>query len=64
MTIEQPNQKATLEFIYTNEFGDRTQIKTDLYDSTIESLYNAIHYALAGCGFAKETIDEWLGELT
>jgi hypothetical protein len=63
MTIEQPDQKATLEFIYTNEFGDRTEIKIDLMDTTMHGLYWGVRQALAGCGFAEKTIDEWFGEI-
>ena len=55
-------QRTTLEFIYTTEFGDRSEIKLDLYDATIGSVFQAVRQALAGCGFAQSSIEEWFPE--
>jgi hypothetical protein len=57
-----PDQKATLKFVYTNCYGDKTEVTTDLYDETIESVYSAVLSSLRGCGFAESTIQEWFGE--
>lgn len=57
-----PNQKPTLQFILTTEYGEKTEVNKDLYDSSIESLFWAIRDALAGCGFGKETIEQWFPE--
>lgn len=51
--------KPTLRIILTNEFGDTTDITKDLNGSGIESVFEALRSALAGCGYAQETIDEW-----
>ena len=59
-----PDQKPTLQFIFTNEFGDKTEIKKELSDSSLESLFWAIRESLAGCGFGKESIEEWFSEET
>ena len=55
-------RKPTLEFIYTNEFGDKSEIKLDLYDSTIGSVFQGIRQALAGCGFSEKNIEEYFPE--
>jgi hypothetical protein len=52
-------RKPTLRFILTTEFGDVTDITKDLNGTGIECLFWAIRDALAGCGYAKETIEEW-----
>ena len=62
MTIKLPDQKPSLQFIFITEFGDKTDIKIDLHDSSMESLFWAIRDALAGCGFAKGTIEQWFPE--
>jgi hypothetical protein len=54
--------KPSLRFIFTNEFGDQTDISKDLRGSGIEDVFDAIREALAGCGFGKETIDQWFPE--
>ena len=53
------NQKPQLRFILTTEFGDVTDITKDLGGSSIEDLFWAVRDAIAGCGFAKENIDQW-----
>lgn len=57
-----PTHKPSLRFIFTNEFGDTTDITKDLHTSAIDDLFWAIRESLAGCGFAKETIEEWFSE--
>ena len=54
--------KPSLYFVYTNTFGDVTAIEKDLRGDGIEDLFWAIREALAGCGFSKETIDQWFPE--
>jgi len=51
----QPN----LRIVLTTEFGHKTDISIDLADESMDSVFWAIRDALAGCGYAKETIDEW-----
>jgi len=62
MNTNLPDQKPTLRFVYTNSYGDKTEVITDLYDDTIEGLYSAILSSLRGCGFGESTIQEWFGE--
>jgi hypothetical protein len=57
-----PCQTPTLEFFITTEFGDRAKVILDLYDSSIDSVFQAVRQALAGCGYSKESIDEWFPE--
>lgn len=57
-----PTRKPSLRFIFTNEFGYTTDIAKDLNAGGIGDLFWAIRYALAGCGFGKETIEKWFPE--
>jgi hypothetical protein len=52
-------RKPYLQFIFVSEFGDKSEVKIDLIDGSMESLYPAIQQALAGCGFSQDTIREW-----
>lgn len=52
--------KPTLEFTMTSEFGDKTTIVKELVGgSSLDELIPAIKDCLAGCGYAKESIDEF-----
>jgi len=55
-------RKPTLQLVFTNEFGSVTDITKDLGGSEMEEVFWAIRYALAGCGFASETINQWFPE--
>ena len=61
-TTVTPFQKPTLQLVYTTEFGDRSEVILDLYDSTIDSVFHAVRQALVGCGFAQALVDEWFPE--
>ena len=52
-------QKPTLHLIYTNSFGDESNIKLDLKDDTIESIFWAVRQALMGCGFSEKNVNDW-----
>ena len=56
--IKEP-KTPSLRFVLTNEFGDQTDITKDLSSANMEDLFWAIRDALAGCGFARETIEQW-----
>jgi len=60
--LKQMDCKPSLYFAFTNEFGNRTVVEKDLRSGGIEDLFWAIREALAGCGFSKETIDQWFPE--
>ena len=44
--------------IITNEYGDKTDVAVGMVDSTLGSVYNAIHNALLGSDFSPELVDE------
>lgn len=54
-----PNQKPALRVVYTNSFGDESDIKLDLKDDTIESIFWAVRQAIMGCGFSEKSVDDW-----
>ena len=54
-----PNKKPTLRVVYTNSFGDTSDVKIDLKDDTIESVFWAIRQAIMGCGFSEKSVDGW-----
>jgi len=60
--IKQSYQTPTLRLVLTTEFGNTTDITKSLEDETMGNVYEAIREALAGCGYVKETIDEWFSE--
>jgi hypothetical protein len=53
-------QKPTLQFVFTTEFGDKTEVIKELTGSHIEDLFWAFRDCLAACGYDKENINEWL----
>ena len=57
-----PNQKPTLHVIFTNEFGDKTEIIKELSDSTCDSVVSAFRESLLGIGFHPDNVNEYFGE--
>ena len=54
-----PNQKPTLQVVYTNSFGDKSEVKLDLENDTIESIFWAVRQAIMGCGFSESNVNDW-----
>ena len=50
----------TMRLVITNSFGDVTDVTISLKDDSMESVYDALRSALMGCGFAPETVNEYL----
>ena len=47
-----------VRLIITNEYGDKTDVAVSMVDSTLGSVYNAIHNALLGSEFSPESVEE------
>ena len=52
----------TLKVEYVNEFGSKSEVIRDLYDSTIESVIDAFKESLMGFGFSPELVKEYFVE--
>lgn len=57
-------QKPTLRLVHITEFGDMTDITVDLTDDDIFAVGDALRLMLAGCGYARESIEQILPEET
>lgn len=55
-----PNQKPTLHVIFTNEFGDKTEIIKELMDSTCGEVVEAFRQALLGIGFHPDNVNDFI----
>jgi len=55
-------KQATLRIVFTNPFGDSTDITKTVGEGTIGNIFEAVREAIMGCGFAKESVDEWFPE--
>lgn len=55
-------QKPTLKLVFTNEFGDRTEIEKTMISGDIGDVFRSIRDMLMGCGFQKANVDEWFPE--
>lgn len=51
---------ALVELMITNEFGDRFYNATDLIDSTLGNVMDAIRCGLLGVGYAQGSIDKYI----
>jgi hypothetical protein len=52
----------TLKVMFTNEFGDKTEVTKDLSDSTIGSVVEAFRESLMGFGFSPNNVDDYIPE--
>jgi hypothetical protein len=53
-------QRPTVRLVYTNEFGDVTDITKTLCDVGFGKLYSALRECCLAIGFGAETVEEWL----
>ena len=58
-TNPEPTSNATLRLVFTGIFGDQTDIIKDVGIGDMETIFQALREALAGCGFSQQTIDDW-----
>lgn len=58
--MEQEYIAPTLKVVFTNEFGDKTEIIKDLNDPTIGSVVAAFRECLLGIGFHPNNVDEYI----
>jgi len=58
--VEANPDTALVELMITNEFGDRFYNATDLIDSTLGNVMDAIRCGLLGVGYAQGSIDKYI----
>ena len=58
--MEANPETALVELMITNEFGSRFYNATDLEDSTLGGIMDAIECGLLGAGYAQSAIDKYL----
>jgi len=54
--------KPSLKIEFTNEFGNKSEIIKELYDSTIDSVVEAFRESLLGLGFHPENVKDYFDD--
>lgn len=55
-----PNQKATLRIIFTNEFGNRTEVIKELMNSSCGEVVEAFRQSMLGFGFHPDSVNDYI----
>jgi len=58
--MEANPETCLVELMITNEFGSRFYNATDLEDSTLGNVMDAIECGLLGAGYAQSSIDKYI----